>query len=64
MSPEPWWISLIKALLIINLVMVAFAYMTWLERKLLGRMQERYGPNRAGPVRPPPADRRPGQAPA
>ena len=49
MSPEPWWISLIKALLIINLVMVAFAYMTWLERKLLGRMQERYGPNRAGP---------------
>jgi NADH-quinone oxidoreductase subunit H len=49
MSPEPWWISLIKALLIINLVMVAFAYMTWLERKVLGRMQERYGPNRAGP---------------
>src|SRR5215218_6400968 len=49
MSGEPWWISLIKALLIINLVMVAFAYMTWLERKILGRMQERYGPNRAGP---------------
>lgn len=49
MNPEPWWISLIKALLIINLVMVAFAYSTWLERKLLGRMQERYGPNRAGP---------------
>jgi NADH-quinone oxidoreductase subunit H len=48
-KPEPWWIDLIKALVIINLVMVAFAYMTWLERKLLGRMQERYGPNRAGP---------------
>jgi NADH-quinone oxidoreductase subunit H len=26
-----------------------FAYMTWVERKLLGRMQLRYGPNRAGP---------------
>jgi NADH-quinone oxidoreductase subunit H len=49
MRPEPWWIDLIKALIIINLVMVAFAYMTWVERKLLGRMQQRYGPNRAGP---------------
>ena len=46
---EPWWISVIKAFVIINLVMVAFAYTTWLERKLLGRMQLRYGPNRAGP---------------
>src|SRR5262245_66198090 len=26
-----------------------FAYMTWVERKLLGRMQLRFGPNRAGP---------------
>jgi NADH-quinone oxidoreductase subunit H len=46
---EPWWISLIKAVVIINLVMAAFAYTTWLERKLLGRLQNRYGPNRAGP---------------
>jgi NADH-quinone oxidoreductase subunit H len=46
---DPWWISLIKALLIVNLVMAAFAYLTWLERKVLGRMQLRYGPNRAGP---------------
>src|SRR5499426_88345 len=46
---EPWWISLIKAALVVNLVMVAFAYTTWLERKVLGRMQLRYGPNRAGP---------------
>jgi NADH-quinone oxidoreductase subunit H len=46
---EPWWISLIKAALIINLVMLTFAYMTWVERKVLGRMQLRYGPNRAGP---------------
>ena len=36
---EVWWISLIKALLVINLVMGAFAYTTWLERKVLGRMQ-------------------------
>jgi NADH-quinone oxidoreductase subunit H len=46
---EPWWIDAVKALVIINLVMAAFAYTTWLERKVLARMQLRYGPNRAGP---------------
>ena len=46
---QPWWIDVIKAFVVINLVMVCFAYATWLERKLLGRMQLRYGPNRAGP---------------
>src|SRR4051794_6665338 len=29
--------------------MVTFAYLTWLERKTMGRLQQRYGPNRAGP---------------
>jgi NADH-quinone oxidoreductase subunit H len=46
---EPWWIDLVKAVVIINLLLGMFAYMTWVERKLLGRMQQRYGPNRAGP---------------
>jgi NADH-quinone oxidoreductase subunit H len=46
---EPWWIDAAKAFLIVNLVLGGFAYATWLERKLLGRMQSRYGPNRAGP---------------
>src|SRR5262249_17774836 len=46
---EPWWIGLIEAVLVINLLLGAFAYATLLERKLLGRMQLRYGPNRAGP---------------
>ncbi|HET8894330.1 MAG TPA: NADH-quinone oxidoreductase subunit NuoH [Gaiellaceae bacterium] len=46
---EPWWIAIIEALVIVNLVMLTFAYLTWLERKGLGRMQMRYGPNRAGP---------------
>jgi NADH-quinone oxidoreductase subunit H len=46
---QPWWIDVPKAFLIVNLVLGAFAYMTWIERKLLGRMQARFGPNRAGP---------------
>ncbi|HWG56664.1 MAG TPA: NADH-quinone oxidoreductase subunit NuoH [Gaiellaceae bacterium] len=41
--------SLIKAGIIINLVMGAFAYLTLTERKVMARMQLRYGPNRAGP---------------
>ena len=44
-----WWVSLIQAFVIINLVMVTFAYLTLAERKVMGRMQLRYGPNRAGP---------------
>ncbi len=39
----------IEAFVMINILLLAFAYTTLLERKLLGRMQLRYGPNRAGP---------------
>jgi NADH-quinone oxidoreductase subunit H len=46
---EPWWISLIKAFVIINVVLLTFAYTTLIERKAMARMQLRYGPNRAGP---------------
>jgi NADH-quinone oxidoreductase subunit H len=46
---EPWWIDAVKSLVIINLLLGTFAYSTWLERKVIGRMQLRYGPNRTGP---------------
>jgi NADH-quinone oxidoreductase subunit H len=46
---EVWWISTIKAVVVVNVVLLSFAYLTLVERKLLGRMQLRYGPNRAGP---------------
>ena len=46
---EPWWIAVVKAFIVINLVLVTFAYLTLAERKIMGRMQLRYGPNRAGP---------------
>jgi NADH-quinone oxidoreductase subunit H len=48
MHHEPWWITVPKALIVINVVMLFFAFTTWLERKLMGRMQLRFGPNRAG----------------
>jgi len=46
---QPWWIDVPKAIVVINVVLLAVAYVTWFERKLIGRLQLRYGPNRAGP---------------
>ncbi len=44
------WIEwIVKAGIMIVVLLTGFAYTTWLERKLLGRFQNRYGPNRAGP---------------
>jgi NADH-quinone oxidoreductase subunit H len=41
--------TIIKAFVLVNILMVFFAFMTWVERKLIGRFQARYGPNRVGP---------------
>ena len=46
---QPWWIDVPKVIVVINVLLLAVAYVTWFERKLIGRMQLRYGPNRAGP---------------
>lgn len=41
---------LIKGIILISLLMLAAAYMTFLERIILARMQLRKGPNRVGPL--------------
>ncbi len=48
------WISLflvpaIKSVLLIVVLLTGFAYLSYIERKLVARFQVRYGPNRAGP---------------
>ena len=50
MPQEALLTILIKAVVLVFVVLTAFAYLTLLERKLIGRMQARYGPNRAGPL--------------
>jgi NADH-quinone oxidoreductase subunit H len=46
---ESWWIQILKSLVIfiVGFSMVPLALM--MDRKLLGRFQNRYGPNRVGP---------------
>ena len=46
---EPWWIQLLKALVIFAIVFQLVPVVLLAERKLLGRFQNRYGPNRVGP---------------
>jgi NADH-quinone oxidoreductase subunit H len=40
--------ALIKSLVIVATMLTGFAYMTWVERKVVARLQTRYGPNRVG----------------
>ncbi|KAA8734473.1 NADH-quinone oxidoreductase subunit NuoH [Acinetobacter qingfengensis] len=41
--------SVIQAIVILLVVVLAAAYMSFIERRLLGLWQDRYGPNRVGP---------------
>lgn len=43
-------IVLVKSLLLISFLFAAAAYMTFIERVVMARMQQRLGPNRAGPL--------------
>jgi NADH-quinone oxidoreductase subunit H len=46
---EPWWIQVLKAIVIFVIALQLVPVVLMAERKLLGRMQGRYGPNRVGP---------------
>ena len=48
---EPWWVQIIKALVIFAVIFAVLPVIIVYERKLLGRFQNRYGPNRVGPFR-------------
>jgi NADH-quinone oxidoreductase subunit H len=46
---EPWWMQILKALVIFAVGLQLVPIVLIVERKLLGRFQNRYGPNRVGP---------------
>jgi len=46
---DPWWLMLAKAVALFAFLLLTVLVAILVERKLLGRMQMRYGPNRVGP---------------
>jgi NADH-quinone oxidoreductase subunit H len=44
-----WWLVLLKAGIVFVFLMLTTLLMIWFERRVIGRMQNRPGPNRAGP---------------
>jgi len=46
---EPWWIQIVKGVVIFAVGLQLVPVILLAERKLLGRFQGRYGPNRVGP---------------
>ena len=46
---ELWWVQIVKSLVIFGVIFAILPVLIVYERKLLGRFQARYGPNRVGP---------------
>src|SRR6185295_18167821 len=46
---EPWWMQILKAIVIFFVVFNLVPLALLADRKVLGRFQHRYGPNRVGP---------------
>jgi NADH-quinone oxidoreductase subunit H len=46
---DPWWVVLIKVLLIFVFLVVLTLFNIWFERRVVARMQHRVGPNVHGP---------------
>lgn len=45
---EPWWIQILKSIVIFIVGLQLVPIVLMMDRKILGRMQNRYGPNRVG----------------
>ncbi|MGH3845274.1 MAG: NADH-quinone oxidoreductase subunit NuoH, partial [Pseudonocardiaceae bacterium] len=49
LADDPLWLTIIKVVVIFVFLMVMTLFMIWFERRVVGRMQQRPGPNRVGP---------------
>jgi len=46
---QPWWMIVLKVVVIFVFLLLMALFLIWAERRVIGRMQQRPGPNRAGP---------------
>ncbi len=46
---DPWWLVIVKAVLIFLILVLLTLFNIWFERRVVGRMQHRPGPNVHGP---------------
>jgi NADH-quinone oxidoreductase subunit H len=49
LADNPLWLTVLKVVVIFVFLMVMTLFMIWMERRVVGRMQNRLGPNRVGP---------------
>ncbi|MDR0837797.1 MAG: NADH-quinone oxidoreductase subunit NuoH [Propionibacteriaceae bacterium] len=49
LANDPWWLMLIKVVVIFVFLLTWTIFNVWFERKWLGKMQDRRGPNMNGP---------------
>ena len=45
---DAWWIIILKVLVVFLFLLLGTLFAIWAERRVIGRMQQRPGPNRAG----------------
>jgi NADH-quinone oxidoreductase subunit H len=46
---DRWWLIILKVVFVFVFLLVMTLFAIWAERRVIGRMQNRLGPNRAGP---------------
>ena len=49
LADDPLWLTIVKVVVVFALLLVMTLFMIWLERRVVGRMQQRPGPNWNGP---------------
>ncbi|WP_234989190.1 NADH-quinone oxidoreductase subunit NuoH [Demequina sp. NBRC 110052] len=49
LAGDPLWVSIIKAVILLVFLLTSVLFAVWFERRVIGRLQQRPGPNMRGP---------------